>query len=84
MAVELISSAQPAVTKATSAAQAQKKGQHNKGTKKWKSVHFRRPRTLKLPRDPKYTRKAVVSTPTLDKWRLICFSPQHFEASLDH
>merc|ERR1712212_940228 len=35
------------------------------------SVHFRRPKTLKLPRNPKYPRKSVNKVNKLDQYRLI-------------
>ena len=62
---------QTAVSKASTAAQAQKKGQHQKGSKVWKTVHFRRPATLQLTRDPKYPRKAVNRQPTLDQYSIL-------------
>merc|ERR1719329_278484 len=35
------------------------------------SVHFKRPKTLALPRNPKYKLKGIESRPTLDKYSVI-------------
>merc|ERR1719329_416231 len=37
------------------------------------SVHFKRPKTLALPRNPKYKLKGIESRPTLDKYSIIKF-----------
>jgi large subunit ribosomal protein L23Ae len=37
------------------------------------SVHFRRPKTLRLQRNPKYTRKSLHHRPRMDKYRVIKF-----------
>merc|ERR1719361_2190337 len=37
------------------------------------SVHFRRPKTLSLPRNPKYPRKSSNSRPRLDQFKIIKF-----------
>lgn len=42
-----------------------------KGKKTRTSVHFRRPETLKLDRDPKYPRKALAKKPKLDDHQVI-------------
>lgn len=48
------------------------KGQHLKHKKKVRtSVHFYRPSTLKLPRTPKYPRKAVPRRNKLDSFSII-------------
>jgi large subunit ribosomal protein L23Ae len=62
------------VAKAKSAAKAVKKGTNTKGTRKIRtSVHFRRPKTLKLPRNPKYPRKSVPTPNKLDQFTIIKF-----------
>ena len=38
-----------------------------------RSVHFRRPHTLRLPKNPKYVRKAVARTNKMDPYRIIKF-----------
>merc|ERR1719244_30071 len=38
-----------------------------------KQVTFRRPKTLKLPRKPKYPRKSATRRPRLDQWSIIKF-----------
>ncbi|PXF40598.1 60S ribosomal protein L23a [Gracilariopsis chorda] len=59
-------------TKADRAARAAKVGvQIVKGKKIRTSVTFRRPDTLKLPRDPKYPRKALAKKPKLDDHQVI-------------
>lgn len=35
------------------------------------SVSFRRPKTLRLARDPKYPRKSIPHTPRMDQFRTI-------------
>ena len=53
------------VTKAVKAKKAVLRGVHDKRTRKVRtSVQFRRPRTLRLKRAPKYPRKSVPKTPT--------------------
>ncbi|KAI8782854.1 60S ribosomal protein L23A [Biomphalaria glabrata] len=48
------------------------KGQHDKKSRKIRtSVHFRRPKTLKLPRAPKYPRRSVNRNNKLDQYALI-------------
>merc|ERR1711941_166065 len=48
------------------------RGNHDKRSRKVRtSVHFRRPKTLKTPRNPKYPRKSVNKTNKLDQYRLI-------------
>ncbi|CAG5130058.1 unnamed protein product [Candidula unifasciata] len=48
------------------------RGTHDKKNRKIRtSVHFRRPKTLKLPRAPKYPRKSVNKTNKLDQYCLI-------------
>ncbi|XP_060075732.1 large ribosomal subunit protein uL23-like [Ylistrum balloti] len=58
--------------KAQKAKKSQLRGVHDKRNRKVRtSVHFRRPKTLKLPREPKYPRKSVPKTATLDKYRIV-------------
>ncbi|XP_059165930.1 large ribosomal subunit protein uL23-like [Physella acuta] len=48
------------------------RGKHDKRNRKIRtSVHFRRPKTLKLPRAPKYPRKSVNKSNKLDQYALI-------------
>ena len=50
------------------------KGVHEKRSRKIRtSVHFYRPKTLALPRAPKYPRKSVPRTNRLDKYRIVKF-----------
>jgi len=37
------------------------------------SVHFRRPKTLRLPRNPLYQRKSLARRPRLDKYSVLKF-----------
>lgn len=58
--------------KAVAANKAVKKGVHTQTHRKIRtSVHFFRPKTLRLARKPKYPRKSVFSTTKLDKYRII-------------
>jgi len=61
------------VEKATKVKKVAKGGISKKSKQIRTSLTFHIPKTLKLPRDPKYTRKAVPSTPTLDKFSIIKF-----------
>ncbi|XP_005094951.1 60S ribosomal protein L23a [Aplysia californica] len=48
------------------------RGRHDKKSRKVRtSVQFRRPKTMKLPRNPKYPRKSVNRTNKLDQYCLI-------------
>merc|ERR1712215_122284 len=61
-----------AIKKATKQAVKVKKGAN--GTRRRKvrtSVHFRRPHTLRLPRNPKYPRRSVPKKPKLDAYRTV-------------
>ena len=61
-----------AVAKAKVAAKASAKGPVAKGkTKVYTSVHFRRPKTLVLQRNPKYERKSFPARNKLDKYEII-------------
>ncbi|KAG4303054.1 hypothetical protein PCK1_000720 [Pneumocystis canis] len=57
-------------------------GIHNKMKKKIRtSATFRRPKTLRLPRKPRYVRKSIAHTPRLDDYKiLIC--PLNTESSM--
>uniref|UniRef100_H2Z7N3 Large ribosomal subunit protein uL23 n=1 Tax=Ciona savignyi TaxID=51511 RepID=H2Z7N3_CIOSA len=58
--------------KALKAKKAVLKGLHSHRKKKMrKSVHFRRPRTLKLPRAPKYPRKSVAKRNKMDQFAIV-------------
>jgi len=58
--------------KALKATKAIKKGTNTKGTRKIRtSVHFYRPKTLRLARDPKYPRKSVPKVNKLDHYRIL-------------
>lgn len=47
------------------------KGAHGKAVKVRTKVHFYKPKTLKLARAPRYSRKALPSRNKLDKYRII-------------
>merc|ERR1719495_2679107 len=58
--------------KALKAKKAALRGAHAKRTKKIRTtVHFKRPKTLKLPRNPKYPRKSVPKRWRLDQFKII-------------
>ena len=60
------------VKKATVAAKAAQKGVHTKSIRKIRtSATFRRPKTLRLKRTPKYPRRVVEKTPALDAHSII-------------
>ncbi|WAR03220.1 RL23A-like protein [Mya arenaria] len=62
------------VAKATKAKKAVLRGIHQKRSRKVRtSVHFKRPKTLKLPRAPRYPRKSVPRAPKLDQFRIVKF-----------
>ena len=61
-----------AKTSALKAKKAVLKGQHAKKKKKIRtSVHFHRPKTLRLPRKPKYPRKSAPSMNKLDQFAIV-------------
>lgn len=45
------------------------------------SVSFHRPRTLHLPRDPKYPRKSIPHAPRMDQYRAV-ISPLNTESAM--
>ncbi|XP_062576031.1 large ribosomal subunit protein uL23-like [Saccostrea cucullata] len=63
-----------AAEKAVKAKKAVLRGVHTKRNKKFRpTVHFRRPKTLSLPRAPKYPRKSVSRVCKLDKYSIVKF-----------
>jgi large subunit ribosomal protein L23Ae len=68
----LASANKAAVAKAKATAKASSKGVVAKGkTKVYTTVHFRRPKTLVLQRNPKYERKSFPNRNKLDKYEII-------------
>ncbi|KAK9474007.1 60S ribosomal protein uL23 [Dipodascopsis tothii] len=68
----------PATKKAIDAKKAVVKGIHSqKVTKVRTSATFRRPKTLQLPRAPKYQRKSIAHAPRLDQFKVILRSIQN-------
>ena len=62
----------PTKGKAAAAKKAVLKGIHSKGKRKVRtSVHFRRPKTLALPRQPLYPRKSTHSNNKLDQFAVV-------------
>lgn len=57
--------------KAQKAAKAAKGGVHKKSHKVRHNVHFRRPKTLALPRKPKYARTSVAGRNKFDQFQII-------------
>lgn len=58
--------------KAKAAKKAALQGVHSHSSRKPRfSVTFRRPKTLKLPRNPKYPRKSIPHAPRMDEFRTI-------------
>jgi len=71
-AVKTTSKAAAAKVKALKATKAIKKGTATKTTRKIRTnVHFFRPHTLRLKRNPKYPKKSVPAINKLDQWRII-------------
>ena len=58
-------------SKAADAAKQIKKGAGTKETKMRMKVHFYKPKTLKLARNPKYPSKSVPGVSKMDKYRVI-------------
>ncbi|WBW74710.1 60S ribosomal protein L25 [Schizosaccharomyces osmophilus] len=70
------------VAKAKGAQKTVQKGVHNKVAKKVRtSTTFRRPKTLQLPRKPKYARKSVAHAPRLDEFKII-LNPLNSESAM--
>jgi large subunit ribosomal protein L23Ae len=60
------------VAKAKTAKKAALQGVHSHSSRKPRTtVSFHRPKTLRLPRDPKYQRKSVLHAPRMDEYRII-------------
>ena len=61
-----------ATTQAKAAKKAALKGTNSHAQRRVRtSVSFHRPKTLKLPREPKYPRKSVPHTPRMDAFRTV-------------
>jgi len=70
------------VTKAKTAKKAALQGVHSHSSRKPRtSVSFHRPKTLRLPREPKYQRKSVLHAPRMDEYRIIV-SPLNTESAM--
>ncbi|EIM85822.1 uncharacterized protein STEHIDRAFT_131551 [Stereum hirsutum FP-91666 SS1] len=68
--------------KAKSAKKAALQGVHGHHSRKVRyTVSFHRPKTLRLPRDPKYQRKSVHHVPRMDEFRTIV-SPLNTESAM--
>lgn len=62
----------PKDAKAKAAKKAALQGVHSHSSRKPRfSVTFRRPKTLRLPRNPKYPRKSIPHAPRMDEFRTI-------------
>jgi len=69
-------------TKAKAAKKAALKGASSSIKRKVRtSVSFHRPRTLHLPRDPKYPRKSIPHAPRMDPYRAV-ISPLNTESAM--
>ncbi|KAJ3491146.1 hypothetical protein NLI96_g938 [Meripilus lineatus] len=69
-------------TKAKAAKKAALAGTNQHGKRKTRlSVTFRRPKTLRLARDPKYPRKSIPHAPRMDQFRTIV-SPLNTESAM--
>ncbi|KAI5896354.1 uncharacterized protein SCHCODRAFT_02614594 [Schizophyllum commune H4-8] len=69
-------------TKAKLAKKAALQGVHSHSSRKPRfSVSFHRPKTLRLPREPKYPRKSVPHAPRMDQFRTIV-SPLNTESAM--
>ncbi|KAJ7366415.1 ribosomal protein L23/L15e core domain-containing protein [Mycena olivaceomarginata] len=74
--------ASPKDSKAKAAKKAALQGAHSHSARKERfSVSFHRPKTLRLPREPKYPRKSVPHAPRLDQFRTIV-SPLNTESAM--
>merc|ERR1711931_45682 len=70
--VKVKETADKAKQKALSAKKNVLRGVHGHRLKKKRTtVHFRRPKTLKLPRNPKYPRKSTPKRPYLDQFKIV-------------
>ncbi|KZT12147.1 uncharacterized protein LAESUDRAFT_720117 [Laetiporus sulphureus 93-53] len=74
--------ASPKDAKAKAAKKAALAGTHQHSARKVRhSVSFHRPKTLRLPRDPKYPRKSIPHAPRMDQFRTIV-SPLNTESAM--
>ncbi|KAI0292378.1 ribosomal protein L23/L15e core domain-containing protein [Russula brevipes] len=70
------------LAKAKTAKKAALQGVHSHSSRKTRtSVSFHRPKTLRLPRDPKYQRKSIPHAPRMDEYRTIV-SPLNTESAM--
>lgn len=70
------------VAKAKTAKKAALQGEHSHSSRKSRtSVTFHRPKTLRLPRDPKYQRKSIPHALRMDEYRIIV-SPLNTESAM--
>ncbi|KAN0118393.1 Ribosomal protein L23/L15e core domain containing protein [Russula decolorans] len=70
------------VAKAKTAKKAALQGVHSHSSRKSRtSVSFHRPKTLRLPRDPKYQRKSIPHALRMDEYRIIV-SPLNTESAM--
>ncbi|KAF7768447.1 hypothetical protein Agabi119p4_7690 [Agaricus bisporus var. burnettii] len=68
--------------KAKAAKKAALQGAHSHSSRKTRtSVSFHRPKTLRLPREPKYERKSINHAPRMDQYRTIV-SPLNTESAM--
>jgi hypothetical protein len=75
--------ASPKDSKAKAAKKAALQGAHSHSARKERfSVSFHRPKTLRLPREPKYPRKSVPHAPRLDQFRTIVSCAPPFSHSM--
>jgi large subunit ribosomal protein L23Ae len=63
--------AKAAKSKALQALKAHKKGVRKTVHKVWHTVHFRRPHTLRLPRNPRYPRRSAPRLTKMDQYRIL-------------
>ena len=77
-----MSTAQKDAAKAKSAKKAALQGAHSHRARKVRySVSFYRPKTLRLPRTPRYPRKSIPHVPRMDEYRTIV-SPLNTESAM--
>ncbi|KAI9454111.1 ribosomal protein L23/L15e core domain-containing protein [Russula earlei] len=68
--------------KAKTAKKSALQGVHSHSSRKPRtSVSFHRPKTLRLPREPRYQRKSVLHAPRMDEYRIIV-SPLNTESAM--
>jgi len=70
--IHSLAKSSPKDTKAKTAKKAALQGAHSHSSRKTRySVSFHRPKTLRLPREPKYPRKSIPHVPRMDQFRTI-------------